>query len=133
MAKLADAEISTHYFITIHNILIELYCGAMVKRSRHLPFTEESRVRFSVASPAISFTSLWIAITHTGYHVPNRDTPTPLKTISIILEIDIHIITLLKVINIYGGISSVGRAGRNVLIRYFSSNDDAGVWVTSLR
>ena len=72
--------------------------GAMVKRSRHLPFTEGSRVRFSVASPAISIPSLWIAITHMGYHVPNRDTPTPLKIISIILEIDIHIITLLKVI-----------------------------------
>lgn len=91
----------THLVITsetICNILIKLYCGAMVKRSRHLPFTEGSRVRFSVASPAISIPSLWIAITHMGYHVPNRDTPTPLKIISIILEIDIHIITLLKVI-----------------------------------
>ena len=44
--------------------------------------------------------------------------PNPLKIISIILEIDIHIITLLKAINIYGGISSAGRAGRNVLVRY---------------
>ena len=38
--------------VSENELLMQLACGSMVKRSRHRPFTAVTRVRFSVESPS---------------------------------------------------------------------------------
>ena len=97
MAKLADAEISTHYSITIYDFLMKLYHMAGWSSGEDIRFSFwnhefDSRTGYQEYGPNIPYSN-----TYTTGNV-KLSIPHPLKTISIILEIDIHIITAEKVI-----------------------------------